>query len=284
MTDEIFQLFRKTLPEIRRNEEKVKMSLNDKNNHLICFREGDELSGCSVINENTIYLLCVAPRFRNCGIGTDLLRQSEEHIRGCGFDKVILGAGKDYIMPGVPMNDNAHEFFKKRGYVHAWGDCGCFDMSQTLSDFDFGKNSVGDTISGITYRWATLNDRDGILACVKDAEEKFVQYYQDENFYKKENDIIVLVAELEGEIVGTLHVCKEIEGKDTGSVGCTTTMSKHQGKGIATTMVRLGTKYLKDIGLSHAFLGYTYTDILGMYRRAGYEVCMEYFMGEKKIS
>jgi RimJ/RimL family protein N-acetyltransferase len=60
-------------------------------------------------------------------------------------------------------------------------------------------------------------------------------------------------------------------------------MTKHQGKGIATTMVRLGTKYLKDIGLSHAFLGYTYTDILAMYRRAGYEVCMEYFMGEKKF-
>jgi ribosomal protein S18 acetylase RimI-like enzyme len=152
MTEEIFELYRKTLLEIRRNEEKVKTNLNDKKNHIICVREGGELVGVSVVNENTIYLLCVTPRFRNRGIGTDLLRQSEEHIHERGFDTVILGAGKDYIMPGVPMNNNAHEFFKKRGYVHAWGDCGCFDMSQTFGNFDFGENSVGDTIGGITYR------------------------------------------------------------------------------------------------------------------------------------
>ena len=86
---------------------------------------------------------------------------------------------------------------------------------------------------------------------------------------------------MNGEIAGALHVCREIEGKGVGSVGCTVTMRRHQGKGIATAMVRLGTRHLKDTGLSQAFLGYTYTDIVGMYGRAGYRVCMEYFMAEK---
>jgi len=154
-------------------------------------------------------------------------------------------------------------------------------MYQFLADFNFDENSIGDTIIGITYRWADENDMDNVLACIKDACDDFTKYYKDKRLYEKGNEIIILVAEQNSEIVGTLHVCMEIEGKGIGSVGCTTTMNKHQGKGIATTMIKLGTKYLKDIGLTGAFLGYTYTNILGMYGKAGYKPCMEYFMGEK---
>ncbi|MCL2386877.1 MAG: GNAT family N-acetyltransferase [Defluviitaleaceae bacterium] len=284
MIREIFELYQRTLPDIIRSEEKVMDNLTDKSSHVICIKEDDKLIGVSVVNENTVYLLCVDENFRNRGVGAELLRQSEKYIASRDFDKVVLGAGTDYIMPGVPMNNNAHEFFKKRGYVHAWGDdTGCFDMSQSLSDFTFRENSVGDTINGITYRWAGISDLDKVLKCVNAAEEKFVQYYQTESFYKKGNDIVVLVAAQGSDILGTLHVCKEIEGKGVGTVGCTTTAPEHQGKGIATTMVKLGTKHLKDTGLSSAFLGYTYTGIVSMYSRAGYKVCMEYFMGEKKL-
>ena len=307
MTNEIYTLFRETLPEIIRNPHTVEEIISDKANHIIFVRESDytnsvgnnmlpteflspenlsatnKLIAVSIIRENVIYLLCVDINYQNHGIGTKLLRQSEEYITANGYDKVIVGAGNNYIMPGIPMNNGAHKFFAKHGYTHSWGDEGCFDMSQNLNDFECANISIGDTINGITYRWAASRDLCNITKCVADAHEDFVQYYQDTKLYEPGGKISVLVAEAGEEICGTLMVAQDTEGEGLGSVGCTATMHKHREKGIAGTLVKLGTKHLKEIGLKKAFLGYTYTYILNIYRRAGYEVCMEYFMGEKPL-
>ena len=281
MTNQLYDLYRRNLPDIIRSEEKVKEILDNKQNHHIYIYKENNLAGVSIINENTIYLLCVDKPCQNQGIGTRLLSQSEEYIFSKGHEKVTLGAGKDYIIPGVPMNKKAHEFFKKRGYTHAWGETGCFDMSLNLADFNQNQNSIGDTINGITYRWATPNDIEGVTACVKSAMEEFLQYYQDTSLYEKGSNTTVLLAVQDGEIIGTLQVAQNVEGKGIGSVGCTTTNPKHRGKGIATTMIILGTKHLKDMGLPMAFLSFTFTDIVPMYGKAGYTICMEYFKGEK---
>lgn len=279
--DEIFDLYKKCLPFIIREESKVKEIIADKENHIISHRVGNKLVGVSVINGNTIYLLCVKKDSRSKGVGKKLLKESENYIKLKGFDKIKLGAGKDYIMPGVPMKENAHEFFKKYGYIHSWEKTGCFDMSMNLKDFVWNKAKIGDTIDGITYRFATKEDIPQISECVADAQKDFVQYYQEEKHYTKNTNVPVIIALDKNKVVGALIVSIETEGKDLGSVGCTATIHSHRGKGIATNMVCLGTKYLKEIGLGKAFLGYTYTDIVKMYARAGYQVCMEYFMAEK---
>lgn len=283
MISEIYNLYKENLPDIIRGEETVKRILSDKDNHIISYSDRGKLIGVSIINENTIYLFCVDRHFQKRGIGTELLTESEKYIISNGFDKITVGAGKDYIMPGIPMNNTAHNFFQKRGYVHSWNDCGCFDMEQTLKDFNYNEHSIGDEINNIMYRWASIDDLDNIVKCVSDADENFVQYYQDKRLYEKGTDTPVLIAEKDNEILGTLMISIEVEDKNLGSVGCTTTVHKHRNKGIATNMVKLGTKYLKDIGLSKAFLGYTYTSIVNMYSRAGYKVSMEYFMGEKTV-
>lgn len=279
--DEIFDLYKKCLPFIVREESKVKEIIADKNNHIISHRVGNKLVGVSVINGNTIYLLCVKKDSRGKGIGKKLLKESENYIKLQGFDKIKLGAGKDYIMPGVPMKESAYKFFEKYGYMHSWGKTGCFDMSMNLKDFVWNKAKIGETIDGIIYRFATKEDIPQISECVSDTQKDFVQYYQEEKHYTKNTNVPVIIALDKNKVVGALIVSIETEGKDLGSVGCTATIHSHRGKGIATNMVCLGTKYLKEIGLGKAFLGYTYTDIVKMYARAGYQVCMEYFMAEK---
>jgi ribosomal protein S18 acetylase RimI-like enzyme len=281
MVNEIFNLYKETLPDIIRNEETVKEILSDRNNRIISYRDGNRLVGVSIVNQNVIYLLCVDKSFQNRGIGAELLKQSENDMVSNGYDKIVIGAGKDYIMPGIPMNNGAHNFFIKYGYKHSWGDCGCFDMSQMLKDFDYNEHTIGDTINGITYRWATEDDICNIVKCVTDAEESFVKYYKNETLYEEGTKTPVIIAVKGNEVLGTLIVNVETEGKGIGSIGCTATVHKHRNKGIATNMVNLGTKYLKDMDLRIAFLGYTYTDIVNMYGRAGYKVCMEYYMGEK---
>lgn len=185
----------------------------------------------------------------------------------------------------ISNSDNI--YFEKRGYIHSWGNCNCFDMKMSLSDFVKNDNSIGDEINNILYRWATIEDLDEIIDCADDAcqyqDEKFSIYYKNTDLYKKDNNQKVLVAVKNNKIVGTLIVSIETEGKDLGCVGCTCVSFKETHKKIGTHLVRLGTKYLKDVGLSNANLSYTYTGLDKLYGDSGYEISCYYMMGKKVI-
>jgi ribosomal protein S18 acetylase RimI-like enzyme len=284
MVNEIVRLFRENLPNVIRREGAVLNVLSNENNHIIECRNSGKLVGVSVIDENTIYLLCVDKPSQNQGIGTRLLLQSEEFIASNGYNKVNLGVGNDYIIPGVPMNDGVHGFFQKYGYTHSWGDSGCIDMYQALDGFSCNDYTIGDTINEIRYRWADVNDLEYTVKCVFDAKESFAGYYHDETMYKHDSTTPILIAEKNNDVLGAVMVNFEEGLNDNGgTLDCLVTAQKYRGKGIASTLTTLGTKHLKDIGISTAYLCFTYTDIANMYRRIGYEVCMEYFMGEKML-
>ena len=280
--NELLDIYYKNFPNNIRSKEIVKEILNNSNNHIIENRIDNKLIGVSIINKNTIIMLCVDEDYRNKGLGTKLLNQSEKYILDQGFNKVNVGAGYDYLMPGVPVNDDNISFFERRFYTHSWGEDECFDMDMELKD-TICDNNLDEEINGIKYRLATIDDLEEIKKCTDDAEESFTKYYMDTKLYNPNNDQIVLVAEDNNEICGTLIISKETEAPNTGSVGCTTTKTNHRGRGIATTMVQIGTKYLKDLGYKYGHLGYTYTGLDKMYGKAGYKVTNKYFMAEKNL-
>lgn len=303
--EEIFEIYKRNFPYINREETTLKEIINNEDNKIFEKRNADNsLIACAIVNKNTILLLVVDEKYRKQGIGSSLLEECEETILKNGFDRIILGVGFNYLMPGVPtsrkcsssehehldpmVNDIASNFFEKRGYAHSWGKCNCFDMKMNLSDFTKNENSIGDTINDITYRWATIEDLDDIIKCSDDAcqyqDEKFSKYYRNANLYREDNKQKVLVAVKKGKIVGTLIVSIETEGKDIGSVGCTCVSYEETHRKIGTTMVRLGTKYLKDIGLKSASLSYTYSGLDVLYGDSGYKISTYYFMGEKLIN
>lgn len=302
MIQEYYEIFKRNFPYIVREYNKVIEILSYPNNKIIEKRDNKgQLIGISVINKNTIFMLCVDLEYRKRGIGTELLKESEEYIKSKGYDSVTIGVGDEYIMPGIPVrtkpyeedlnndviysevNDDASKFFLKHGYSHSWKDCNCFDMRADLSNVKFPEYSIGDTVDGITYRWAKIEDIPLIKICTDDAHKEFTQYYMNENLYNEENNQRVLVAEYNDEICGTLIVSKETEGKGLGSVGCTAVAHKFRGKHIAVNMVVLGTKYLKEIGLNNGFLGYTYSGLDKLYGHAGYKICIYYNMAMKKL-
>lgn len=299
-TDKYIKIFRKNFPYIKRENNTVKNIIENKDN--IVLEEKNILGktiGLSIINKNTILLFCVDKNCRNKGIGTKLLEKSEKIIKNNGYNEIIVGAGFDYLMPGVPtskryfnseneslysfLDNNASNFFEKREYKHSW-DCNCFDMLLNLSDLNTKGFNVGDTIDGINYRWATIDDLDKVVECVYDAHSSFAQYYKDKTKYTDSNSRErVLVAAVNDEIVGAIIVNRETEGKGYGSVGCTAVKHSYRGKHIAVNMVIISTKYLKTIGLTSAGLGYTYTGLDHMYGYAGYKICCYYMMAKKKI-
>lgn len=280
--EELLKIYHRNFPDNIRDEEIVEKILSNSNNYIIEKRVDGNLIGISIINKNTILMLCVDKEYRKKGIGTKILNQSEKYILDQEYDKVNIGAGYDYLMPGVPVNKENISFFERRFYTHSWNDDECFDMDMELKNTICDYN-LGDTVNDITYRLATIKDLEEIKKCTDDACEEFTEYYMNVNLYNKDNSQIVLVAEDNGEICGTLIISKETEAPNTGSVGCTTTKHNHRGKGIATTMVQIGTKYLKDLGYKYGHLGYTYTGLDKMYGKAGYKVTTKYFMAEKPL-
>ena len=302
--NEYFEMFKTNFPYISREEKTLKEVISNSDNVYFEKRNDDnKLIGLAIVNKNTILLLVVDKDYRNQRIGTDLLNKCEELIIKNGFNEIKLGVGFNYLMPGVPtskkytesvhenlnpeINDIASNYFEKRGYIHSWGKCNCFDMKMSLSDFVKNDNSIGDEINNILYRWATVDDLDEIIDCADDAcqfqDGKFSKYYKNTELYKEDNNQRVLVAVKNNKIVGTLIISIETEGKDLGCVGCTCVSFKETHQKIGTNLVRLGTKYLKDIGLSNANLSYTYTGLDKLYGDSGYQISCYYMMGKKEI-
>lgn len=303
MNNEIYNIFTRNLPFVIRDEQTFVNILKNENTRIFERRnENGELFACAIINKNTILLLIVDKEYRNKGIGNELLVQCEKEIFASGYEKIILGVGFDYFMPGVPtskkygpsvhenldsrVTDEASTFFEKRGYIHSWGESNCFDMKFPLKNMQNISESIGDTVNSILYRWATSEDIPAICECADDAcqfaDDSFSVFYRNESMYTKDGQEKVLVAVKDEKIVGALIVSLGTDGKDLGSVGCTSVAVKEWKKGIATTMVKLGTKYLRDKGVPTAFLSYTYSGLDKMYGTAGYEIFVYYFMGEKK--
>ncbi len=283
--DDLVELYHLCFPDNVREEKVVHEILYYEPDRPFGIYADGRLLGACLVHGRAITMLAVRPEVRGRGYGARLLQEGERRIRESGAHKLTIGVGTDdmYLMPGVPMDKNADAFFRKRGYHHTWGDTECLDMKEDLAEFQYDTCRVGDTINGITYRWATTADLEGIRACVDDAQASFTPYYMEPAHYAENTRTPVLCAVRDGQILGTLIVSLETEGAGRGSVGCTATRTDARGQGIATNMVRLGTRYLKDAGMQEAFLGYTYTEIVPMYARSGYRISQKYFMAEKEL-
>lgn len=299
MSQELYELYKRNSLFIVRAKETVLQILQNKENITIEHRdEHKNLIGASVVNQNALLLLCVDATYRNRGIGSELLAKSEDVVKANGYDTIVVGNGFDYISPGVPtakryfdaenealypgLNESASDFFTRRGYTHSWG-CNCFDMRLSLEELGKETYSVGDTVDGVTYRWATMDDLAQVHACTDDAFPEFTIFYRQEKLYAPDSDTKVLIAVTQGKVVGTLIVEPQDRTTLLGSVGCTTVRPAFRGKHIAVNLVAIGTKHLKDIGLKDAFLGYTYTGLDHVYGYAGYKICCYFMMAQKVL-
>ncbi len=274
------ELFEHCFPEIYRSSEAVREIVERQGYTRIEHREDNHLVGAAAAHGEVIYLLCVEPEYRGKGIGSKLLERAEEVVLAGGHTRVVVGAGDGYLTPGVPMKEGAHRFFEKRGYRHAWGEDECFDMEMELKNFRYEEHKIGDTVDGIRYEMAQASDIPAIVKCVQEAEDGFVPFYADSGCYEGESGS-VLVAWNGDEVCGALMVDCETAGRPVGSIGCTAVSPRYRRRGIATMLVLLATRQLKEQGLTKSMLEYTYTGLDRLYGVAGYEISMKYFMAEK---
>jgi ribosomal protein S18 acetylase RimI-like enzyme len=275
MEEKIYNLFKACFPMLKKEKDKFFKVILNKDSSIIKYEDNDELIAVSVINKDTITLLCVNSKYRHQGYGTKILKESEDKIKNEGYTSIYLGHGGGlYIMPGVPMNDNVHEFFIKRGYTHRWGDCPCYDLMQDLSTFNWTKADIGDIIDGITYRYYENRDKNDLMQAVSEVDFSWLDIF-------KHNESKVILAVKDDIICGFIMLGKNNDYPNIGSIGCTGTVPEYRSKGIGTMLSLIATRELKKQGFEYAYA--EYTDLLNLYSRANYNVYIEYFMGSKDV-
>ena len=299
MINELFELYRRNFGVFRRDENTVREILGDDENTIITERDGTgNLVGASVINENTVLMLAVDKTHRGRGIGSSLLEQSEKLIKHKGYGEIRIGAGRNYLLPGVPTSKGYYpaegenlyhgldcefsDFFENRGYAHSW-DCSCFDM---LISFDSGGGKSDfelETKEGVSYRWAREADIQSLCDTVRVSHPSFCRWYERQELYDAEEAGARVLMALVGEkTAGAVIVSVDKWG--TGSVGCTVVLPELRHRGIAAALVKYGTQYLRNIGAKESFVGYTYTGLDRLYGSSGYKICTYYMMAKKNLS
>lgn len=298
----LISLFHRNFPAAVREEATVERLLSAPGNRVFIEKTPDgETAGAAVLFRNNILLLAVDRPYRERGYGEKLLGRCEESAREAGYSAITVGAGDGYLTPGVPtsrqvfpedlrgerldpcLDGNAADFFLKRGYSHRWKDANCFDMRLSWDEFPEPAMKPGEEMDGILYRVARPEDMEAVKACTDDIEEEFTPYYMDPGLYDGSKTQFVLAAEEAGEIAGCVLVGLGTEEQGLGSVGCTAVRHRSRGRHIATNLILLGTKLLKENGMKSAFLGYTYSGLDRLYGRAGYRISAYYLMAEKEL-
>ncbi len=298
MTQALYDLFKRNFGYLHTDESTAKKLLSNPENKIFtrCDRNGNFIAA-SVVYKNVIIMLCVDACHRNHGIGSALLDLSEDYIKASGFKNVVFGVGaEDYLAPGVPtftkpiddhvadgnlwqgLDNYACEFLAKRGYVHA-NKANIFDMDMEITEDTAFSVCVGDTCDGVTYRFASCSDKQGVIDCCKAGAEYFTGFYENDELYLL-GDERVFVAEENGKIIGNLLVSTYDE---TGTIGCVTVAPEARGKKVGSRMSIAATSYIKEKGLMRAFLSYTYSGLDRMYGAAGYGVCVYYYMAQKNF-
>lgn len=237
--------------------------------------DGGKLIGYALVRGSSLTMLCVDAAYRRRGIGSSLLKQAETSAKSGGKSRLILGHGSDYVLQGVPTEEDAHRFFESHGYAcigYTW------DMILPLPPEKTVK--IPD---GVTFALASPDE--SILDAVKAVEPSWLGVYET-------TDEDVLLANVSGKIAGfcipaawsrfcdarnDASVCRH-----TGSISCVGVLPGYRSRGVGSAMVQQAARYLTDNGCTRAEL--LYTSIPHWYGKLGFVPLHRLWMGEKGIS
>lgn len=278
MFNKLYRLFRTCFANYPASEEVFREQLKPEHARILSKYDGDRLVGYALIHANSISLLCVDPDYRNRGIGSRLLKLSEEMILSTDAQTIVLGRGKHYLLQGVPANEpSAQRFFERHGYTANWVSV---NMELSLADYDPSHFPIPAAPDGLQFRPATESDRPALLQAVTDANPGWTRVFE------TCVDPVIL-AILEGKIVGFAIVNPRggrfgDPGTRTGDIGCVGVIHSARNQGIGRQMVTYGIEWLKSQDCDTVEL--RYVALVDWYARMGFQVKHRLWMGEKLIT
>ena len=279
MKNELYELYQECFPTLKMKKESFLHRIDYDNSEIIMEHENSHMVGAAVINENSILLMCVNPRMQKKGYGKKLLHRSEKLIQKKQYNQIILGCGRNYLFPGVPMKEveSSKSFFERFGYHADWE---CVDMELSLKDFNLKTIKIPPLLANMQFGFVDKSRRNELLDLVRSVDENWVRYYQN-------NLDSAYVAILDGKIVGFQLVdwsdpINIVNVTDIyGTVGCVGVKKQERGQGIGINMVANGMMELKLRGCTKVFIGFTHLE--NWYSQLGSKTIQRYWMGAKNI-
>jgi len=274
----IYEIFVQCFPRISLEEDTLFQKLDFANCYVIETRKENELIGFSIINENSILLLCVVPKMQRFGYGEELLKKSEKRIFDNKYKKVILGLGKNYLFQGVPIGkDASYMFFEKHGYISTWESV---DMAMALTDFSVTRLNIYKLPDCVKILYMGESDKEQLLAVVESVQPSWKHYYEcsmQPILLAVENKEILGFAMLE---VGAKTIeCNH--ANKVGTISCVGVVHEAREKGIGLNMVAYTMGELENQGCDEVYISYTWLE--AWYSKLGYKTMYKFWMGEKDI-
>jgi len=241
--------------------------------------------------EASIVLLMVDPESQRLGIGTRLLNSALETFRANQVSSVHLGAHAEKpFWNGIPAClPGAQRFFEQ----HGWD---LYEKSYDLVADLRGFQAPGWVLErprqhGACIRVAGTEDVPGLLSFLgrefADWRPWFVREVE-----KRGTDGILIAVQAE-QVVGTLLMSdvrstdwtgwqwRALLGEDMGAIGAVGVAESQRDKGIGLAMVAQASGILRDRGIRHCFIHWTW--LVDWYGRLGYQAWGEYWMARKAL-
>ncbi len=279
MDNRIYEIFLQCFPQFPMGAEAFSRLLDAENCEIIESGGNGSPVGFAAVKGNEIRLLCVEPRSQGKGIGSELLRRSEEIIAGNGHDRAVLG-GTDSelfigaVAPEEQWNDMHCYFFEDRGYT---ASDGCIEMKMPLSGFT--AENIPKCPSDVTFGYCPEEKRSELFEAVRLVDEEWLQYFK--------MGSPVFTASRNGKLVGFCIVDVNAEtlistkDNNIGMIGCVGVIPEARRNGIGLSMVARAMTDVRSKGCDEAFIHYTHLD--WWYGKLGFSTFLHYWFGTKKL-
>ena len=275
---DLYEIYCEAMPRYPLTFSRFDDMISKDGSHLFTAENADKVIGFCVVSGNNIVLLCVKKEYRHSNYGKHLLIMAEGFI-SANYDEAILGGGG--LFQGVPCDNDEESsvpFFEKSGYDADWTSV---NMGLELNEKAVEKLKETPRPDGITYRFADDNDREKLLAAVKDAQEDWLPIFEENK------DAPVLLAVCGDEIAGFEMVEEDggmffSDNEKHSMIGCVGVTHKYRRRGIGLAMTAEGSLSLYERNCRDIQL--LYVERVAWYNKLGYEVTSRQWMGRKKIS
>jgi len=273
----LYEIFAECFPFIPMSERIFHEKISVPENKLLIRYFQNDPAAFSVINENTVVLICVHPDHQNKGTGSSLLKESEDLIRSKGYSTSVLGREKPDFFFGAVMDTFSHRFFEKRGYTALNG---CLGMYLDLyGPQDTEAQQKYSCSPDIKFMFCPENMYSKLREAVASVEPKWLPKYSDcsRAFIAADGDEIAAFM-LINDDSDTLATSEESR---TGQPEYLGTVPKYRNRHIGTNMLLKGIDIMKKAGCTEVYIDYTSEDT--WYSRIGFEDFIWFWMGEKNL-
>lgn len=235
-----------------------------------------------------IQVLLVDKRYRQRGIGSELLRRAERALMAQGAKRILLGRDPWHYFPGVPAEDTElKRWVEARGYVSG-GDV--HDMHCLL-----GEDVDMPVLSEVAFRLLKSDEKDAFLEFMRRAFPGRWTYEAAQYFAHGGTGREFVIAIKKDRIIGFCRIndanspfiaqnvywAPLFEGEALGGIGPLGIDSAERGYGYGLTMVQAGMAILHSRGIRHVIIDWT--ELVDFYGKLGCTVWKSYTTYQKGV-